>query len=233
VCVCFVGAGNGTLTSLGSLQAQCMLFIFKIYLFSCALVFCLQLCQCEGARFPGTGTTDICVLPCGCWDLNPVALEKQLVLLTAEPSLQPLHSIFFFFFKDLFIICKYTEAVFRHSRRGRQISLRMVVSHHVVAGIWTPDLRKSSRVLLPTEPSHQPQYFFFFFETRLLNEKWSSPFLGQLGPVSLCPIALAYRCMPLCLFFYTVLRIWTWVLMLTEWAVSPAPGPQLWWEGTV
>jgi hypothetical protein len=43
---------------------------------------------------------------------------------------------FFFFFKDLFIIIsKYTVAVFRHSRRGRQISLRMVVSDHVVAGI--------------------------------------------------------------------------------------------------
>jgi hypothetical protein len=42
----------------------------------------------------------------------------------------------FFFFKIyLFIICKYTVAVFRHSRRGRQISLQMVVSHHVVAGI--------------------------------------------------------------------------------------------------
>jgi hypothetical protein len=35
----------------------------------------------------------------------------------------------------LFIICKYTVAVLRHSRRGSQISLRMVVSHHVVAGI--------------------------------------------------------------------------------------------------
>jgi hypothetical protein len=35
---------------------------------------------------------------------------------------------------DLFILCKYTVAVFRHSRRGRQISLRMGVSH-VVAGI--------------------------------------------------------------------------------------------------
>jgi hypothetical protein len=45
----------------------------------------------------------------------------------------------FFFFKDLFIylfiICKYTVVVFRHTRRRRQISLRMVVSHHVVAGI--------------------------------------------------------------------------------------------------
>jgi hypothetical protein len=63
----------------------------------------------------------------------------------------------FLFFKDLFIIiCKYTVAVFRHTRRGSQNLLRMVVSHHVVAGIWTLDLWKSSRVLLPTEPSHQP-----------------------------------------------------------------------------
>jgi hypothetical protein len=62
---------------------------------------------------------------------------------------------FFFFLKIyLFITCKYTVAVFR---RGRHISLQMVASHHVVAGIWTLDLRKSSRVLLPTEPSHQPQ----------------------------------------------------------------------------
>jgi hypothetical protein len=43
---------------------------------------------------------------------------------------------FFFFLKIyLFIICKYTVAVFRHSRRGREILLQMVVSHHVVAGI--------------------------------------------------------------------------------------------------
>jgi hypothetical protein len=42
----------------------------------------------------------------------------------------------FFFLKIYFInICKYTVAVFRHSRRGSQILLRMVVSHHVVAGI--------------------------------------------------------------------------------------------------
>ena len=48
--------------------------------------------------------------------------------------------------KDLFIIkCKYTVAVFRHTRRGHQISLWMVVSHHVVAEIWTQDLQKSSQ----------------------------------------------------------------------------------------
>jgi hypothetical protein len=38
--------------------------------------------------------------------------------------------------KDLFIIMhKYTVAVFRRTRRGCWISLQMVVSHHVVAGI--------------------------------------------------------------------------------------------------
>jgi hypothetical protein len=72
---------------------------------------------------------------------------------------------FFFFFFYLFIIWKYIVAVFRHSRRGSQISLQMVVSHHVVAGIWTLDLRKSSWVLLPTEPSHQPYKFY----------KWAMP----------------------------------------------------------
>jgi hypothetical protein len=38
--------------------------------------------------------------------------------------------------KDLsIIICKYTVAVFRHPRRGHQISLQMAVSHHLVAEI--------------------------------------------------------------------------------------------------
>jgi hypothetical protein len=64
------------------------------------------------------------------------SLKEQLVLLTSEPSFQrPNPCSSFFFFKDLFIICKYTVAAFRHTRRGRQISLQMVVSHHVVAGI--------------------------------------------------------------------------------------------------
>jgi hypothetical protein len=37
-------------------------------------------------------------------------------------------------------MCKYTVAVFIYSRRGSQILLQMVVSHNVVAGIWTQDL---------------------------------------------------------------------------------------------
>jgi hypothetical protein len=35
----------------------------------------------------------------------------------------------------LFNLCKYTVALFRHTRRGYQIPLQMFVSHHVVAGI--------------------------------------------------------------------------------------------------
>jgi hypothetical protein len=41
----------------------------------------------------------------------------------------------FLFKMYLFITSKYTVAVFRHTRRGHAISLQMVVSHHVVAGI--------------------------------------------------------------------------------------------------
>jgi hypothetical protein len=37
-------------------------------------------------------------------------------------------------FFNLFNICEYTVAVFRHTRRGHQITLQVVVSHHVVAG---------------------------------------------------------------------------------------------------
>jgi len=34
--------------------------------------------------------TDGCEPPCGCWDLNSGPLEEQSVLLTTEPSLQPI-----------------------------------------------------------------------------------------------------------------------------------------------
>ena len=34
--------------------------------------------------------TDGCEPPCGCWELNSGPLEKQSVLLTTEPPLQPI-----------------------------------------------------------------------------------------------------------------------------------------------
>jgi len=39
--------------------------------------------------------------------------------------------LFFFYFMYM---NEYTIAIFRHTRRGLQISLQMVVNHHVVAG---------------------------------------------------------------------------------------------------
>jgi hypothetical protein len=39
-----------------------------------------------------------------------------------------------FILKKLFYVYVYTVTVFRHTRRGHQVTLQMVVSHHVVAG---------------------------------------------------------------------------------------------------
>jgi hypothetical protein len=47
-----------------------------------------------------------------------------------------------YLFVYLFNVYDYTVAVFRHTRRGHQIPLQMVVSHHVVAGF---ELRTSGR----------------------------------------------------------------------------------------
>jgi hypothetical protein len=43
---------------------------------------------------------------------------------------------FFLFLKIIYLIyvCESIVALFRHTRRGHQIPLQMVVSHHVVAG---------------------------------------------------------------------------------------------------
>jgi hypothetical protein len=48
---------------------------------------------------------------------------------------KPFSSSFLLFFFQKIYLFKHTIAVFRHPRREHQISLRMVVSHYVVAGI--------------------------------------------------------------------------------------------------
>lgn len=62
--------------------------IYLLLLFLSALEFCLHICLCQGVRSPGTGVTDSCELPWGCWELNPGPLEEQLVFLIAKPFLQ-------------------------------------------------------------------------------------------------------------------------------------------------
>ena len=56
-----------------------------------------------------------------CWELNIGPL-----LALANPTCAGQRLIYYY---------KFTVAVFRHTRRGHQISLWVVVSHHVVAGI--------------------------------------------------------------------------------------------------
>ena len=77
----------------------------------------------------------------------------------------------------------------------------MVVSHHVVAGIWTLDFRKSSRVLLPTEPSHQPPWCL------VLKKAYSIPDIPE-DKVILC---LSYSCACMYIYLYTcAYRVHTW-----------------------
>lgn len=60
--------------------------VLPAYTYACTI--CMQYPKRpdEGAGSPGTGVADVCELPCGCW-------EGQPVLSTTAPSLQaPLHS---------------------------------------------------------------------------------------------------------------------------------------------
>jgi hypothetical protein len=64
-------------------------FCHFIFFILCIFVFSLHVCLGKGVRFPGTGVEDSSELPDGCWEFNLGPLEKQLVLLTIEPYLQP------------------------------------------------------------------------------------------------------------------------------------------------
>jgi hypothetical protein len=129
-------------------------FIFQVIniLFCCFVLFCFVLfCRqgfslkswlswnsfCRSGQPQTQKSTCLCLLSAGIKGLCHHRPAYSFFFLTF---------LFLFFFKDLYIvICKYTVAVFRQPRRGHQISLWIVVSHHVVAGIWTLDLRKSSQ----------------------------------------------------------------------------------------
>jgi hypothetical protein len=96
----------------------------------------------DGVASPRTRVTKSCELPCGSWDLKP-DLGRAPVL--------------FFFFLNLFIICVYAVAIFRHSRRGHQIFV--TDGCEPPCGCWelnSGPLEEQS-VLLTTEPSHQPR----------------------------------------------------------------------------
>lgn len=56
----------------------------------------------RGVGSSKTGAIDSCVLPYGCWGPNPGPVQKQQVLVTAEPSFKPLiKKITIFFLKKI------------------------------------------------------------------------------------------------------------------------------------
>ena len=66
-------------------------FLKNIYLFYvCEYTVAVFMHTRGGHQIP---ITDGCEPPCGYWELNSGPLEEQSVLLTTEPSLQPLKQI--------------------------------------------------------------------------------------------------------------------------------------------
>ena len=72
--LCFLYSAGA---ALGLVDGNGNFFLKSMYLFIflCALVFCLQVCLCDGVRSPRAGVTDSCELPCGWWELNLDPLE--------------------------------------------------------------------------------------------------------------------------------------------------------------
>jgi hypothetical protein len=66
----------------------------------------------------------------GPWSYEPICHGEKLAFTQGQGKQPKAFNIYIK--KKRFI---YTIAVFRHTRRGHQISLWVVVSHHVVAGI--------------------------------------------------------------------------------------------------
>jgi hypothetical protein len=75
---------------LGDVHGLCFFFfkdLFYLYEYTCS---CLQTHQKRASDLITNG----CKPPCGCWDLNSGPSEEQSVLLTTQPSLQPIMFVF-------------------------------------------------------------------------------------------------------------------------------------------
>ena len=125
---------------------------------------------------------------------------SELDYCVLDPSIAPSPFQYELFFLKIYLfnVCEYTVALFRHTRKGHQISLQMrSVSHHVVAGNWTQGLWKSNQpVLLTTEPSHQPlKMRFYCFDLFWLVSLICS--LGCPGTYSVNQIGLELRDPPM------------------------------------
>ena len=65
-------------------------FFFKFIYYIYSILRILSACMPAGHKRAPDLITDGCEPPCGCWELNSGPLEEQAMLLTSEPSLQPI-----------------------------------------------------------------------------------------------------------------------------------------------
>ena len=69
-------------------------FLFCFICFACTYICTICIIYFQrpkrGHRIPWKWSTGVCKPPRSCWELNPGPLKEQPVLLTTEPSLQPL-----------------------------------------------------------------------------------------------------------------------------------------------
>ena len=76
----------------GLLASSQHYILFIVYMFVSVWA-CTRVCSnWSGQKRALYPITDGCEQPCGCWELNSGPLEEQSVLLTTEPSLQPIQS---------------------------------------------------------------------------------------------------------------------------------------------
>ena len=79
-----------------SINVKILRISFLNYLFTYYVYNILSVCMPIGQKRAPDLITDGCEPPCGCWELNSGPLEEQAMLLTTEPSLEPLKISFNF-----------------------------------------------------------------------------------------------------------------------------------------
>ena len=148
-----------------------MCTLFKnIYLFICLFIYyvynILSVCLPAGQKRAPDLIIDGCEPPCGCWELNSGPLEEQSVLLTAEPSLQPLRK----FFNSMLGVCLKSSQLSRAlwcmsvtltvgslwseggaggletSLHGETLSIKMEKSQAVVMDAFNPSIGRQRQV---------------------------------------------------------------------------------------
>ena len=112
-----------------------------VCLYICMYMWCVHMCVVYSACVLSVCMCSVyvvyvvCVYACNMWYVYVRDQAQELFL-------RILSTLFFVCFKDLFAclciylfyVCEYVVTLFRPTRRGHQIPLQMVVTHHVVAG---------------------------------------------------------------------------------------------------